>query len=164
MAEGKKKLITYGVIILVILIIDIIGGYFVGKKLLTYVYNTEGLRESIEGESSDDKKGDDESGQLGTMINLEAINLNPANSMGEIFSCEIVLEVMDELIATELNNRNAQVMDRLSGYLSMKTVEELGDAKRWEIYRKEMVDIINSVLTNGDISNLYIKQKIIQFE
>lgn len=164
MAEGKNKLITYGVIILVILIIDIIGGYFVGKKLLTYVYNTDELQESIEDESSEDKEDDGESGQLGTMINLEAINLNPANSMGEIFSCAIVLEVMDELIATELNNRNAQIMDRLSGYLSMKTVEELGDAKRWEIYRKEMVDIINSVLTNGDISNLYIKQKIIQFE
>ena len=164
MAEGKKKLITYGGIILVILIIDIVGGYFVGKKLLTYVYNTEGLQESIEGESSEENEGDGETAELGTMINLEAINLNPANSMGEIFSCEIVLEVMDELIATELNNRNAQVMDRLSSYLSMKTVEELGDAKRWEIYRKEMVDIINSVLTNGDISNLYIKQKIIQFE
>jgi len=164
MAEGKKNLITYGVIILVILIIDIIGGYFVGKKLLTYVYNTEGLHESIEGESSEDKKGTGESGQLGTMINLEAINLNPANSTGEIFSCEIVLEVMDELIAAELTSRNAQVLDKLSGYLSMKTVEELGDAKRWEIYRKEMTDIINSVLTNGDISNLYIKQKIIQFE
>ena len=164
MAEGKKKLITYGGIILVILIIDIIGGYFVGKKLLTYVYNTDELQESIEDESSEDKEDNGESGQLGTMINLEAINLNPANSMGEIFSCEIVLEVMDELLAKELNDRNAQIMDRLSGYLSMKTVEELGDAKRWEIYRKEMVDIINSVLTNGDISNLYIKQKIIQFE
>lgn len=164
MAEGKKKLITYGGIILVILIIDIVGGYFVGKKLLTYVYNTDELQENIEDESSEEQEDNGESGQLGTMINLEAINLNPANSMGEIFSCEIVLEVMDELIATELNNRNAQIMDRLSGYLSMKTVEELGDAKRWEIYRKEMVDIINSVLTNGDISNLYIKQKIIQFE
>lgn len=164
MAEGKKKLITYGGIILVILIIDIVGGYFVGKKLLTYVYNTDELQENIEDESSEEQEDNGESGQLGTMINLEAINLNPANSMGEIFSCEIVLEVMDELLATELNNRNAQIMDRLSGYLSMKTVEELGDAKRWEIYRKEMVDIINSVLTNGDISNLYIKQKIIQFE
>jgi len=164
MAESKKNLITYGVIILVILIVDIIGGYFIGKKLLNYAYNTEGLQESIEGESSEDKESNGESGQLGTMINLEAINLNPANSMGEIFSCEIVLEIKDEMVAIEVNNRNAQVMDKLSSYLSMKTVEELGDAKQWEIYRKEMVDIINSVLTDGEISSLYIKQKIIQFE
>jgi len=165
MADGKKNVfLTYGLIILVILVIDIVGGYFIGKKILNYAYNIEGLVEDAGGEGSEGGESGDESEQPGTMIPLEAINLNPADSNGEIFSCDIVLEVKDQLVVGELTIRNAQLMDNLSSYLALKTVQELGDAKKWELYRKEMVEIINSVLTKGDISNLYIKQKIIQFE
>ncbi|MBN1290279.1 MAG: flagellar basal body-associated FliL family protein [Candidatus Latescibacteria bacterium] len=165
MADGKNKsIIMYGVIILVILIVDIVGGYFIGKKVLNYVYNTEGLQENVNGEDTEDKQVKDDTGVPGTMITLEPINLNPANSNGEIFSCDIVLEAKDAVVITELGTRNAQIMDKISTYLSLKTVQELNDAKLWDGYRKEMTDLINSLLSGGEISNIYIKQKIIQFE
>ena len=165
MAEGKKKsFLTYGIIILVILLVDLIGGYFIGKKVLNYVYNTEGMVENVEGQESETEKNKEDTGTPGTMIPLEAINLNPANSNGEIFSCDIVLEAKDPAVVAELTSRNAQIMDKISTYLSLKTVQELNDAKSWDNYRKEMTDLINSMLSDGNISNIYIKQKIIQFE
>ena len=164
MADNKNTLLKYIVIILVILMINIFGGYFIARKILDYTYSTEEFTSS---ESEDEKEGDefgDVSGPPGQMINLDAINLNPSQSTGEIFSCDIVLEARDPEVVAELETRNVQIMDRLSGYLALKTVQELGDAGKWDQYRREMAELVNSLLTKGKISNLYIKQKIIQFE
>ena len=101
----------------------------------------------------------------GTKIPLDSINLNPAGSSGEIFSCEIVLEVETgkQGVIDEINNRDSEIMDKLSTYLSFKTVDELNNPNNWEIFKKDMYDIVNSTLISGRITSLYIPGKIIQF-
>jgi flagellar basal body-associated protein FliL len=159
----KNALLKYTVIILVIVMIDLVAGFFIARKILNYAYNTNNVTEvSGTGEQSTEESTNQPE-PPGTMVPLEPINLNPSQSNGEIFSCDIVLEAKDPLVITELGVRNPQIMDKISGYLSLKTVQELSDAKQWDQYRKEMIDLVNSVLTNGKITNLYIKQKIIQF-
>ena len=100
-----------------------------------------------------------------TKIPLDSINLNPANSMGEIFSCDIVLEVETgkQGVIDEINNRDSEIMDKLSTYLSFKTVDELNNPNNWESFKKDMYGIVNSTLISGKITSLYIPGKIIQF-
>ncbi len=163
MASDKNTFMKYIIIILVILAINIIGGYIIAKKILDYTYDTDNFSES-EVESEEGGNSSELGEQTDIMVTLDAINLNPANSSGEIFSCEIVLEVNSEEDKTDLTTRNPQVMDTLANYLSLKTVSELADASKWDQYRREMIELINSLFNNDKINNLYIKQKIIQFE
>ena len=161
-AGGKNTLLTYIVVILVILAVNLFGGYFIAQKILNYTYRTDDLNTLTE-KKSENVETNQVSGLPGTPVPLDPINLNPSNSNGEIFSCDLVLEANDPLVVKELGDRNVQILDKIANYLSLKTVQDLSDAKMWDQYRKEMIDLINSVLTTGKISNLYIKQKIIQY-
>ncbi len=166
MAEGKKKsLIRLLVIINIIVAVNIIGGFLVGTKvIIPIIYKNEDLTENIE---SPDMNREMMGGskEPGTKIPLDSINLNPANSSGEIFSCDIVLEVetSKQEVIDEINNRDSEIMDKLSTYLSFKTVDELNNPNNWERFKQEMYDIVNSVLASGRITSLYIPGKIIQF-
>ena len=93
------------IIIIVILLIDVVGGFFIGKKVLVpYSYE----REMIVGEPerAPSEAGEMGSEEPGTPIQLEPINLNPANSAGEIFSCTITLITQDEGVVAELGERD----------------------------------------------------------
>ena len=161
---NKNSIIKYGAIILVIVMLNVIGGFFVAKKLLDYAYNTDGVTAEETASASEEKSKTGKDALPGIMYELEPINLNPSQSNGEIFSCDIVLEASNQEIINELTTRNAQIMDLLSDYLSHKTVSDLSQETKWGDYKKEMTDIINTVMQNGDISGIYVPQKIIQFE
>ncbi|MFC1551447.1 flagellar basal body-associated protein FliL [Candidatus Latescibacterota bacterium] len=167
MAEkDKKSLIRLLVIIVVIIIVDIIGGFFLGKKvIIPMIYKNDELLETMESQETETASRGD-AGARGTPIALDTINLNPAESTGEILSCEIVLEVEleDQAVVDELTARNSEILDNLSTYLSFKTVDELNNPNNWERYKKDMFDIVNSLLRDGKIQNIYIPGKIIQFD
>ncbi len=164
MAEEEKKsgMMRTLIIIAVIIIIDLVGGFFLGAKvIIPMLYKPESLIEETKSEENTDKETPN---TPGIKKALEPINLNPSNSNGEIFSCDIVLEAEDQAVIDELDLRNYEIMDKLSTYLSFKTVEQLNNQDNWEQYKREMFDIVNSSLTNGKITAIYVPSKIIQFQ
>ena len=157
---GKSNM-SFFIIIVVILLVDAVGGYIIGKKVLVpYSYEREMI--AGESESSTPEEGEVSSEEFGFPHPLDAINLNPANSAGEVFSCTMTLAASNQEVITELTDRNPQIVDIIITYLSSKTIPELSDVTQRIEYRKEIVQKINSVLTNGEIINLYITQWIIQ--
>ena len=118
------------------------------------------------GDLSSDENGNKEITMMHTVIikPLDSINLNPAQSNGEIFACDIVLEAADEETANEIANRDFEIMDKLSTYLSFKTVDELNDPNNCETFKKDMFFIVNDILASGEILELYVPSKIIQFQ
>lgn len=152
------------VIILIVIIVDIIGGYIIGAKvLIPMFYKTDELVEDTDLSNEEEEK-DKSLRKHGIEKALDAINLNPADSNGEIFSCDIVLEAEGQEVIDEITMRNYEIMDKLSTYLSFKTVGELNNPNNWEKYKKDMFDIVNITLTSGKILYLYVPAKIIQFE
>ncbi len=148
-------------LIFAVLLVNIIGGYFIGTKvIIPMLYKPDAMFETTEvkeeGVSQDVTTP-------GLTKALDSINLNPRNSSGEFFSIDIVFETQDEAVIAELNERNFEVLDKISTYLSYKTVDELNDPSNWEKYRKEMIAILNKMLRNGTITYIHIPQKIIQF-
>ena len=151
------------VIILIVLIVDIIGGYIIGTKVIIPIfYKTEELVEY--NELSQEGEGGEAPRMQGIEKALDAINLNPANSIGEIFACEIVLAAGEQIVIDEVTIRNYEIMDKLATYLSFKTVEELNNPNNWEKYKEDMFGIVNDSLESGKILYLYVPSKIIQFE
>lgn len=149
------------IIVFVILIIDVIGGYFIGKKVLVpYSYEKEmSMGDPSQGEQTKTETGSEEPGIPHA---LEPINLNPANSAGEVFSCTITLITQNQEVVAELKERDPQIIDIILTYLSAKTIPELSDVSLRQQHRKDIIERINSVLTRGRITNLYVTQWIIQ--
>ena len=159
---NKSFLIQLTGIIVIVLLVDIVGGFFIGKKVLIPILYDDEL---VEDTQASVEQGDRETSRVpGIKKELDSINLNPSQSIGEIFSCNIVLEAGDQAVIDEITSRDYEIMDELSTYLSFKTVDELNDPNNWGTYKKDMYDVVNNILTSGNISSLYIPSKIIQFE
>jgi len=163
MADNKGSTRNFIIIILVIILFVNIGSFIIGAKIIIPMFYGE--NESLETSPSGETAQDTSTGQSLPVVrkNLEPINLNPAGSSGEIFSCDIVLEAENQLVEAELTRRDYEIQDKLSTYLSFKTVSELNDPQNWETYKKDMLKIINSVLKDGKVTSINIPQKIIQF-
>ena len=97
MAGDKNTFMKYIIIILVILGLNMVGGYIIAKKILDYTYSTDEL-DTLTGEEEKGENFDEDSAQIGIAVPLEPINLNPFNSSGEIFTCDIILEAKDEML------------------------------------------------------------------
>ncbi|MFC1528868.1 flagellar basal body-associated protein FliL [Candidatus Latescibacterota bacterium] len=164
MADEKSKSILMVIaIVVVILIVDIIGGLIIAKKILIpKTFNTIDM--GGEPERSGEENTSEQSEALGFTHEIEAITLNPANSVGEIFSCQITLETKEQPVIEELTARDPQIKDIIITYFSHKNVQELNDISKREEYKNELIESINSVLLEGSINNIYTPQWILQFD
>lgn len=156
--------LKFAAIILLILLVDVVAGYLIGTKLLMPRFYSEDpqltqLKES--GTAPPVAEGEDVTLPSFTHP-LDPVNCNPAESAGEIFSCEMTLAVDSQLVVDELVARAPQVKDVILTYISSKTIADLNDVTRRTEYRNEMITKINSVLTKGKVTDLYITQWILQ--
>ncbi|MBA7587454.1 hypothetical protein ES708_29483 [subsurface metagenome] len=145
-----------------VLIVDIVGGYFIGKKILIPIaYDTDETMGNSE--VSDDNVGVAPELEMPFSRTLDSVNLNPAGSTGEIFSCQFTVGANEEAVIQELEKRDPQIKDIILSYLKVKTVSELNDVSKLEEIKSDIKARINSVLTSGEITHLYVTDWILQF-
>lgn len=161
--SAKRPLwIKIAVIAGIILVVDVVAGFLIFKYAIPMVYKTEQTKAE---EKKEKKKGKDGK-ELETPLlqkSLEAININPAQSSGEILSTEIVLETREQAAIDEFTAREAEMRDLIMTYLSYKDVASLNDISKRELYKKEILTKINALLKNGKFTGFYTKSWIIQF-
>lgn len=158
----KKSMMNFMLIIVALLLIDFIGGYVIVKKfVIPKSYEVPTLQNG-NADTNRSEDGSAEATSPGLPFELEPINLNPANSDGDIFSCQFTLEADEPAVIEELNQRIPQIKDIILNYLAVKTIPELSDVAQREEYRKELIQRINAVLMSGKIKNMYITQWILQ--
>ncbi len=155
--------LKFAAIVLLILLVDVVAGYLIGTKLLMpRFYSVDPQLTQLQ-ESGTPAPAPEGIASLPAFTHpLDPLALNPADSSGEIFSCEMTLAVDSQLVVDELVGRGAQVKDIILTYLSAKTIAELNDVSRRTEYRNDMITKINSVLTTGRVTDLYITQWILQ--
>ena len=156
-----KSNMGFMAIILIILVVDGIGGYLIATKLLVPAAYEQPV-EPVAGENAGADESPEGAVEFGFSRDLDAINLNPANSAGEVFSCQLTLESQTQEVIAELERRDQQIKDIILTYLSAKTIPELSDVTLRDEYRKDIIEKINAVLLDGRVTNLYITQWIIQ--
>ena len=72
------------------------------------------------------------------------------------------LEVENKKVLKELNNKLPVFQDKVIIVLSGKTVEDLDSLEGKEIVKKELVDNINNILTEGKVKNIFFNKFVYQ--
>lgn len=90
------------------------------------------------------------------------VNLNDPGAT-RYLRVRIVLEFKkDEKLATEVKEKNAQVMDGILRVLRSKSVEEIRPLNKEEKVKAEIISAINSRLKTGKIEKVYFTDFLIQ--
>jgi len=92
-------------------------------------------------------------------VNLDAVDETNA----QVFvQCEISLafdDTTNKELTTELTSRDDQIRSRINSLISSKTVDEINTSFKRENYlAREILNEINSLLTKGQIKEVYITQ------
>lgn len=90
------------------------------------------------------------------------LNLNATTNQPRFIRTEIVLEASDKKVVTELEKRKPQVRDYIISLIRSRTFEQLRDAAGMELLRLEMMRDINSLISKGEVTNVYFVDLIIQ--
>ena len=158
--EKRDRIIKIAVIVAAVIVADVVAGFAIYKFAIPMLYKGHKVVTVAE----DKKKSGKEKEEGASVLKaLESINLNPANSNGEILSTEIVIEAPQPVV-DEITLREPQIRDTIQTYLSYKSVAELNDVTKRDLYKREILEKINAALQKGKATALYTKVWIIQFE
>jgi flagellar basal body-associated protein FliL len=157
--EKRDRIIKIAIIVAAVIVADVVAGFAIYKFAIPMLYKGH----KVVTVKEDKKSGKEKEAGASVLKALESINLNPANSNGEILSTEIVIEAPQSVV-DEITLREPQIRDTIQTYLSYKSVSELNDVTKRDLYKREILDKINAALKKGKATALYTKVWIIQFE
>ena len=166
----KKKSNLLLIIIIVLLVLVILVGVllfvFIGGDEAEPVQQTapkEQPKKSVKRTSNyqmDDSRPLD---QIGILYPLDTFTVNLKSDSGRRFlKCAISLELEGEELSMELDAKSAVLRDRIIRILSSKTLEEVSSKKGKAKLTQQIVDTLNSMITDGTIKGLYFTEFVIQ--
>jgi len=94
---------------------------------------------------------------------LENLVLNPAGSGGARFLLlTVAMEVGSAKAAEDFKNRDAELRDIILTSLGTKTVDELTDISRREVFKKELQTAVTERFGKKAVKSLYFPQFVVQ--
>jgi len=156
--EGGSKLLLIVIIVLLLLLL-VIGG-LVAYFLLT---------------SSNPKKNQQPTQQqikkhkvnaltkMGPIYPLDPFTVNLVSSNADRYlKCKIDFELDSPALQKEINQKLPAIRDMIISILSSKSVEEIQTAQGKQKLKDEIKRKVNSILTTGEIRNVYFTEFVIQ--
>lgn len=140
--EGKRTLGRGFWIILVLVILLVMAGTAVG--VYVFLMPASGLERELP--------------TYEIPLETFVVNLKDSNYR-RYLRTEISVETNEKKVISEMTTKEYKIRDTINTVLSSKTVSDLGDR---EAIKQELIDAINSHLTQGDVVGLYFNQFIIQ--
>lgn len=155
-SSGKKS----GMIIIILLVALIAAAALVFFVLYPKYKELAGTAGETEQVQEEDNKNLQEIGQI---YKISGLTVNPKNSMGRRFGVfDIALEYNDPLVSDKLNKFQPIILDRLLIYLRSKTVAEYSATDTIDKMREDMKNLINEVLKEEAITNLYFTRFVLE--
>lgn len=101
--------------------------------------------------------------EVGPMFPLDNFTVNLLSDSGRRYlKVEMNLELSDEEVGAELDNKTAVVRDIIIRLLSSKSLEEISTAKGKEKLKEQIVDQLNLRLKDGRVNNVYFTEFVVQ--
>ena len=101
--------------------------------------------------------------QVGEIYKIEGLTINPRGTLGSRFAVfEVALEYENPELAATLTTLKPIIMDRYLTYLRTKTVMELSRPTLVDSIRADLKKIINDMLNNDEIVNLYFTRFVLE--
>jgi flagellar FliL protein len=92
------------------------------------------------------------------LLNLTSIN----RTQPRFIRTEIVLEASDKKVVADLETRTPQVRDTIISLIRARTYEQLSEPAGMELLRLEIMKNMNTLLSKGEVTNVYFVDLIIQ--
>ncbi|MEW6045933.1 MAG: flagellar basal body-associated FliL family protein [Bacillota bacterium] len=91
------------------------------------------------------------------------VNLAPGPGLGIRYArLGVVIEVDRREVIDELQRRQPQVQDAIIGVVRSKRFEDLSSREGAEALRKELVEVLQRLVSKGKVVNVYYTQLVIQ--
>lgn len=109
------------------------------------------------------KKEDKKRKGLGEIIKVADITVNTNRSNGLRFVLvELALEVHDKKVSQEIKDKEPQIRDMFISYFRSKTAPEIARLDFQERSKKELMEKLNNLLTEGEVDSIYYTKLILQ--
>jgi len=171
--SGKKKSPIKLIIILVVVLILLIGGglgaYFMFFKSKGNAH--EGAATEEKAQEKDKKGGNDKkdkkekkSGKEASIVySMGAIIVNLADQgVQRYLKVQVAVELDNPKLEEEIKKREPQIKDIVISVLSSKTVSDINTPQGKIALKQEIIKRANMVLTEGEITELFFSEFIIQ--
>jgi flagellar FliL protein len=169
---GKKKSSNMlMIIIIVVLILIIIIGAVVAVLLMGGDEEKEQVApQAIEKEAPVKRKSTSSSlgasrqlSDIGILYPLDTFTVNLKSDSGRRYlKATMSLELEGEELSLELDAKTAVLRDRIIRILSSKTLEEITSKKGKSKVSTQIMDTLNSMISDGQIKGIYFTEFVIQ--
>jgi len=172
--KEKKSSNMLMIIIIVVLILVIIIGAVVAVLLMggdeetaknTPAPQTKERSVSAQGSRTTNDAFNDtrKLDQIGTLYPLDTFTVNLKSDSGRRFlKVTMSLELSIPELSHELDAKAAVLRDRIIRILSSKTLEEISSKKGKQKVTEQIMDTLNSMITDGQIKGIYFTEFVIQ--
>ncbi|RME35794.1 MAG: flagellar basal body protein FliL [Deltaproteobacteria bacterium] len=149
----KKKLILIIAIALVVLIGGGVAAFLLMGKSEEELAKEKAAKEAEALASPD----------VGPMVNIEPFIVNIMDESGTRYlKAALTLELTDDKVTEEVNQRMPQIRDAVIMLIGTKTFSELQDYQGKMQLRAELTARLNDLMTTGKIKKLYFTDFVVQ--
>jgi flagellar FliL protein len=164
--EPKKSLKLVYIIVPVVLIVGLVGGYFLSpiiSNMFGGVAKKHESQENTEQKNEGDKKAEEEAKKT-TFINIPDILVNiRTNKNRPVFlKVALVLEIRDPKIKDVVENLKPKIIDQMQTFLRDLEASDLTGATNMQRLRQEMLIRINNVTAPSKVSDVLFKEFLVQ--
>ncbi len=169
---GKKKSPLKLIIILVVVLVLLLGGAFAAYMFL---FKSKGGQEAgahteEKAPAKDEKKAKDDKGKKKggekaktVVYSMGAIIVNLADQgVQRYLKVQIAVELDNPKLEEEVKKREPQIKDIIISVLSSKTVSDVNNPQGKIALKQEIIKRANMVLTEGEITDLFFSEFIVQ--
>ncbi len=161
-SSGKMMLVIIAILILLILI----GGGLAAFLLLSGGDEEVSSAPQQQQVAVQKKKGSSRSQSLltiGPVYPMDQFVVNLLSESGSRFlKVSLQIELGNEEMVAEMDKKKPAIRDIVIRTLSSKTFEEIGTSKGKERLKDELVEIINEILADGQVKNIFFTDFVIQ--
>ena len=100
---------------------------------------------------------------IGVLYPLDTFTVNLKSDSGRRYlKATMSLELSGEELSVELDAKSAVLRDRIIRILSSKTLEEISSRKGKKKVSEQIMNTLNSLITDGQIKGIYFTEFVIQ--
>ena len=172
-APKEKKSNMLMIIIIIVLILIILIGAVVGILLMggdeeeavsQPAPQAKEQRASNKSRSSSSSMSNSRQlNEIGILYPLDTFTVNLKSDAGRRYlKCTMSLELEGEELSLELDAKSPVLRDRIIRILTSKTLEEISSKKGKGKVSAQIMDTLNSMISDGEIKGIYFTEFVIQ--
>jgi len=170
----KKSSNMLMIIIIVVLVLIIVIGAIVGILLMggdeeevatsaPQVKEQPAKKTNRSSSSSSDYGSTRQLSEIGVLYPLDTFTVNLKSDAGRRYlKVTMSLELEGEELSMELDAKSAVLRDRIIRILTSKTLEEISSKKGKAKVETQIMDTLNSMISDGRIKGIYFTEFVIQ--